>query len=325
MQVTDGGGRKLDAKYAVEPVGAQLSLVLESRTGKPPRNSEYKGALQILLRRLAVLNAILRDALVDSSVTQSAGYLAADRRIVDTLPIMLAVNSDIGALGRRMGTLQAKVARSPDAKGSGNSHRRIRLLLDVPGYGLNDAPRLEQDLATPVLELRTTPQGMLEQIATVSVESPNDNDYAAVGNLAEELDRVAQVLRRIEQSYLRRLLFPTGNATCDLCGRRFQVEFLVAAHIKRRSACSEAERRDVQHIVMAACRFGCDELYERGFVTVAEDGKLLLSAALGSCEQAISYSRSRLDGRWFGKPLVGREHYFSWHRAHSFRADPQQR
>jgi hypothetical protein len=321
MRVIDGSGRMLDAKYFVEPVGAQLTLVLESRTGKPPRNPEYKPTLKILLTRLAALKAILRDALVDSSVTRSGGYPDADRRIVDTFPIMLAEISDVVGLGRRMGTLQAKVARPPGAKGSGNSHRRIRLLLDVPGYGLGDAARLEGDLATPALELRTTPQGILEQIAAISGQSPNDNDYATVGELAGDLDRVAKVVQRIEQSYLRRLLFPKGTATCDLCGRKFQIEFLVAAHIKRRSACSEAERRDVRHVVMAACRFGCDELFERGYVTIAEDGKLLLSTALGSCEQATSYARSYLSGRWFGQRMAGRESYFSWHRAYSFRTD----
>jgi hypothetical protein len=101
MRVIDGSGRVLDAKYFVEPVDAQLTLVLESRTGKPPRNSEYKPTLKILLTRLAALNAILRDALVDSSVTQSRGYPDADRRIVDTFPIILAEISDVVGLVRQ--------------------------------------------------------------------------------------------------------------------------------------------------------------------------------------------------------------------------------
>jgi len=48
-----------------------------------------------------------------------------------------------------MGTGQSKVGQSPDATQSGNSTKRIRLHLEVPGYGPGEAERLAADLAVP--------------------------------------------------------------------------------------------------------------------------------------------------------------------------------
>jgi hypothetical protein len=50
----------------------------------------------------------------------------------------------------------------------------------------------------------------------------------------------------------------------------FPVDLLVAAHIKRRSLCSETERRDLHNVAMLACKFGCDALFEEGYWLVSE-------------------------------------------------------
>jgi hypothetical protein len=65
----------------------------------------------------------------------------------------------------------------------------------------------------------------------------------------------------------------------------------VAAHIKKRSECSDVERRDARSIVMAACKFGCNELYEHDYITLAEDGKLMLSSEVESSEHVSAYAR----------------------------------
>ena len=81
MRVIDGGGHILDAKYFVEPQGGQLALILESRTGKPPRNADYKPALNILLTRLGALGAVMWDAVVDSKNMKAQGVSDSDRRL----------------------------------------------------------------------------------------------------------------------------------------------------------------------------------------------------------------------------------------------------
>jgi hypothetical protein len=50
----------------------------------------------------------------------------------------------------------------------------------------------------------------------------------------------------------------------------------VAAHVKQRAACTSAERLDIPAIAIPACKFGCDALYEAGYVMVDEKGQLLV-------------------------------------------------
>ncbi len=78
-------------------------------------------------------------------------------------------------------------------------------------------------------------------------------------------DSTASVKVRREQARLRALLAGgRAHAACALCGHVYPMEFLVAAHIKKRSLSSDDEHRDLQHVAMLACTFGCDSLYESG-------------------------------------------------------------
>lgn len=153
MQVVDNRGRTLDAEYTVEPDAPYLALIIDSRSGmsgsRPPRNPDYNQALTILLERLAQLDAVLVDALVDSRRTQQLGLPESDRRLIAE-PIRLAQVSDMESLRRGMGTEQAKIAQAPNATKGGNSTKRIRLRLQVPGYQPGDAARLAGTLSAAV-------------------------------------------------------------------------------------------------------------------------------------------------------------------------------
>jgi hypothetical protein len=327
MRAWDADGVLLDASYSVVPDGDLLALIVESRggggnaaAGVAGRNSDYNQALEVLLQRLRQFGATIRDAWVDSGRTQALGVPAADRRLVSG-PVRLADVADVSALRFEMGRRQERVAQDSTAAKGGNRTKRIRLLLEVPGFGPGDASRLAEALAVPVTDL-AAPRALMERLEGIDARRPTDRDYASVvSGLVGELDRMASVAQRVEQSYLRRLLFSASDAACDLCGRTFNTEFLVAAHIKRRAACSEAERRDVPSIVMSACRFGCDELYERGYVSVDGRGKLMLSGAVQASGYAGDYARQYLAGRLFARPMSGREPYFAWHRAERFRGE----
>lgn len=137
-----------------KPDGGYLALIMESRSGmsgtRAPRNTDYNRVLTILLARLGMLGAVLVDALVDPRHTQDLGLPEADRRLIQT-PIRLALEPDADALRRRLGTAQAKIAQAPDATKGGNSTKRIRLSVDVPGFLPDDADRLAQALAVPVV------------------------------------------------------------------------------------------------------------------------------------------------------------------------------
>ncbi len=129
-----------------------------------------------------------------------------------------------------------------------------------------------------------------------------------------DLSLGVQAEARGEQAFIRRQLFGAAtDAACALCGDTYPVRFLWAAHIKRRAACSDEERRDVVNVAMAACVFGCDALYEAGYVTVGEDGHLL--SAPVARESAVGARLAALCGRGCSAFTANSATYFAWHRA----------
>jgi hypothetical protein len=151
VRVRDSSGQLLDAEYAVEAESAGLALIMQSRNGKygkqPPRNPDYNQALTILLERLGSIHAILVDAFVDSQRTRGLGLAETERRIIDR-PVELWQEPDMNALRRTMGRAQRTVAQAPGATQGGNSTKRIRLRLQVPGYQSRDAQRLAVRLSS---------------------------------------------------------------------------------------------------------------------------------------------------------------------------------
>jgi len=271
MHVYDAAGRPLNATFSAQPEGNRIALIMESRSGRaagrPGRNADYNPALTLLLERLARLDATLADALVDSRKTQALGIPEMKRRMI-TEPVRLALVPDMEALRAQMGTAQAKIAQEPDATKGGNSNKRIRLRLDVPGYGPDQAQRIAGIVSMPLQEAGA-PRVLLDRLESTDNETPTEDDFAAAVAALDALDKAGHRALRVEQSYLRKALFNGPTAPCDLCGRVFEVEFLVAAHIKKRADCDDQEKRDAAHVVMSACRFGCDELYERGYIRSA--------------------------------------------------------
>lgn len=88
------------------------------------------------------------------------------------------------------------------------------------------------------------------------------------------LDAKGKAMVRTEQSFLRKALFGGKSvANCGICGSTYPVNLLVAAHIKKRSKCSNDEKLDFENIVMPMCKLGCDDLYEKGYITV-QDGRI---------------------------------------------------
>lgn len=96
---------------------------------------------------------------------------------------------------------------------------------------------------------------------------------------------------RAEQQDLRRhLIAGRESADCALCGHTFPTNLLIAAHIKPRSQCTEAERRDFQTVAMLVCNLGCDALFEWGYIMVDDQGTTvsLRSAPTPATRQAVA-------------------------------------
>jgi hypothetical protein len=143
-----------------------------------------------------------------------------------------------------------------------------------------------------------------------------DEEFDEVlNNLDGDLDRQASGWHRKEQAKGRkRLLRGRTVGICMICGNQMSAEFLIAAHIKRRSECTDEEKRDLDGVMMLACKFGCDYLYEAGFLSI-EGSKIKVSDNL-----------TDLIGVKYASPLKGREvkanekqlKYFEWHFKNKF-------
>lgn len=170
--------------------------------------------------------------------------------------------------------------------------------------------------------------GMGESTANPQVEHPETDEGRALtpkpddsGDL-EELDAVVQTKRRLEQQILRKYLLPGNSGRCALCGRVFPIGFLVAAHIKPRSACSPSEKRDFANIAMPNCKLGCDELWGRGLITLDESGKVRHSPEAPDAGPVALYLATHLSEgselEFFEEHPKARS-YFDYHREHEFK------
>jgi hypothetical protein len=124
---------------------------------------------------------------------------------------------------------------------------------------------------------------------------------------------------RNEASIFRSFLFGGRlTARCDLCGRELPCGLLVAAHKKPRASCTEAERRDPE-VVMRACRLGCDELFERGYLCVDSDGFIKAGIVLTASTNELKVFARELIDRSCAAHSFASEKYFAWHRQHPIR------
>ena len=125
----------------------------------------------------------------------------------------------------------------------------------------------------------------------------------------EQTDTSVETKSRREQRILQRWLFE-GKTTehCAICGDEHMVSALRVAHKKKRSQCTEAERRD-PYIVMPLCVFGCDFLYEDRHIVI-KDGMVKVGST-GEFGEADLHYMDKLVGRMLDDDwLQGASSYF---------------
>jgi len=98
-----------------------------------------------------------------------------------------------------------------------------------------------------------------------------------------------------------------------MCGDELPATFLRVAHVKPRSLCSDEEKRDPTN-VLVACVW-CDVAFERGWLGLDEDQKILVSEGL-IVTPAMSSLLSRVRDRQIARALNAES--VAFHRQHSF-------
>lgn len=123
---------------------------------------------------------------------------------------------------------------------------------------------------------------------------------------------------RLEHKYIVRHLFqnkPSGH--CCICLNEYPRHLLVAAHIKKRSACSTKEKLDIENIAAPMCRLGCDPLFEHGYLAVRE-GKVVKHPSREMTKATENYVEQLIGKQVLGWSTKNRK-YYDWHlTAHGF-------
>lgn len=106
----------------------------------------------------------------------------------------------------------------------------------------------------------------------VFIEEITEETFKEVLSKLESLEETETEItstRRLEQGYLKKNLFGKKIiGTCACCKKEYPVSYLITAHIKKRTFCKPNERKDL-NVVMPMCKMGCDELYEKGYISVS--------------------------------------------------------
>ena len=116
--------------------------------------------------------------------------------------------------------------------------------------------------------------------------------------------RTTSISGRLRQ----RLLGVKEAARCIICGRELPVNLLIAAYIKRRSACTMEERLDFENIAAPMCLLGCGALFERGLIYATHQGWQLAETLPASLKDQVVLT----EGREF--ITDDNKKYFEWHR-----------
>lgn len=128
----------------------------------------------------------------------------------------------------------------------------------------------------------------------------------------DSLDKFYNSKNRLEQSYLRDTLFSSRKThECAICHSSFPINFLVAAHIKKRTYCTKEEKLDINNIVLPMCKFGCDDLYEHGYISV-KNGRVVKKQNVLNTQNLENYI-DKLIGNKIDQWNEYSKKYFEWH------------
>ena len=146
----------------------------------------------------------------------------------------------------------------------------------------------------------------------------SDDTYDDILSKLEDLEETESEIistRRLEQGYLKKNLFGKKTiGTCACCKKDYPVSYLITAHIKKRAFCESNERKDI-NVVFPMCKMGCDEVYEKGYISVFKGVFIDMKKSPNSLH--LQEFISRVNGskcEFFNNKT---KKYFDWHYEHN--------
>ena len=172
-------------------------------------------------------------------------------------------------------------------------------------------------LATFVFDRLTPLHAALDRVYKLGASLP-DAPLARFRTKVADLPRTTEaerlVVQRIGQDVFRAALMDYWGERCVITGLAVP-ELLRASHIKPWADCTDAERLDVFNGLLLAPNL--DAAFDRGLITVADDGAILVSPTLpNEARTALGFDALP------PVPGLGERHreYLQWHRTYLFKA-----
>jgi predicted restriction endonuclease len=135
-----------------------------------------------------------------------------------------------------------------------------------------------------------------------------------VASMPKTTEAERLVVQRVGQNLFRDGLLDLWESRCAVTGLAVP-ELLRASHIKPWADCeTDAERLDVYNGILLAPHL--DAAFDRGFITVADDGAVVLSNALDGVSRATLGLDQSLRVRGLAE---GHRNYLPWHRERVFK------
>ena len=159
--------------------------------------------------------------------------------------------------------------------------------------------------------------GLLRRAFQLSRTLPDELLHAfekKVATLPKTTEAERLVVQRVGQDIFRAGLIDYWEGRCAITGLAIP-ELLRASHIKPWADCAaDAERLDVFNGLLLAPHL--DAAFDKGFITVADDGAVILSPALSDEALAILGLNQPLR---LSALADGHRTYLPWHRQYVFR------
>jgi len=296
LAIKDTAGKEIDAHFSIEVISGETTLLIESKGGgansPSKRNQDYDLGFRLLLERLALKGAKIRDAVVDSQTTQKARLSHKQRRLelsgAYSFPIELSRIGDFDKLRKALAAAQKPIGQRSGTKG-GNGQKKIRLYVSIDEEG-TDLSTLGRELADPMQPSIVSEADIATAVDANGRFDPSNSEDA-------RLRILTAIVQRQGQPTFRRKLLDAYHGKCAITQCTLE-EVLEAAHIlPYRGRSTNA----VQNGLLL--RSDIHTLFDRGLISIDTAGWTVLVHA-----KLMSTHYSGLSGQRLNLPTRNQLH-----------------